>query len=187
MKHEHSEHNLLQRHSLPLSHTTTSCSLVGVGWPQSSRSSSSLYTLIQTFSLQWKPVNDHLHHWWGVRGVPSSVDVHCRWEICLMSSLPLRTGFGSQNMRFYHEYILLLFLYFCYMKMVSNSSINITTRFLWFTRFQRQYIRPDPCTVGGDTGIWNLLAFCLPILVPHPNTAILRHFSELRDVPHIDG
>ena len=65
------------------------------------------------------------------------------------------------------------FLYFCYMKMVSNSFVNGTTRFFWFTRFQRWYIHPDPCTVGGDTGIRNLPAFCLPILVPHPNTVIL--------------
>ena len=187
MKHEHSEHNLLQRHSLPLSHTTTSCSLVGVGQPQSSQSSSSLYTLIQTFSLQWKPVNNHLHHRWGVRGVPSSVDVHCRWEICLMSSLPLRTGFGSQNMRFYHEYILLLFSLFLLHENGLQFFHKHHDQIFWFTQFQWWYIRPDPCTVGGDMGIHNLPDFCLPILVPHPNTAILRHFSKLRDVPHIDG
>ena len=37
---------------------------------------------------------------------------HCRQEICLISSPPLRTGFGSQNTRFYHECILLLFSLF---------------------------------------------------------------------------
>ena len=92
-----------------------------------------------------------------------------------------RTQDSIMNTFFYY------FLYFCYMKMVSNSSVNITTEFFWFIQFQWWYIRPDLCTVGGDTGIWNLPAFCSPILVPHPNTAILRHFSELRDVPHIDG
>ena len=38
--------------------------------------------------------------------------IHCRREICLMSSPPLRTSFGSQNMRSYHDYILLLFSLF---------------------------------------------------------------------------
>ena len=36
----------------------------------------------------------------------------CRWDICLISSPPLRTSFGSQNTRFSHEYILLLFSLF---------------------------------------------------------------------------
>ena len=36
----------------------------------------------------------------------------CRRDIYLISSPPLRTGFGSQNMRFHHEYILLLFSLF---------------------------------------------------------------------------
>src|ERR1700677_2644901 len=32
----------------------------------------------------------------------------CRRDICLLSSPPLRTGFGSQNTRIYHDYILSL-------------------------------------------------------------------------------
>ena len=64
-----------------------------------------------------------------------------------------RTQDSLMNTFFYY------FLYFCYIKMVSNSSVTITTRFFWFTRFQRRYIGPDPCTVGGDTGIRNLPAF----------------------------
>jgi len=32
----------------------------------------------------------------------------CRRDICLISSPPLRTGFGSQNTRLYHEHIPLL-------------------------------------------------------------------------------
>ena len=55
---------------------------------------------------------------------------HCRQDICPLCSPPLRTGFGSQNTRFHHEYIPLLFLYFDYMKMVSNPSENITAIFL---------------------------------------------------------
>ena len=38
--------------------------------------------------------------------------VRCRRDICLISSPPLRTGFGSQNTGFSHEYILLLFSLF---------------------------------------------------------------------------
>ena len=53
----------------------------------------------------------------------------CRRDICPLCSPPLRTSFGSQNTRFCYEYILLLFSLFCYMKMVSNPSVNITTKF----------------------------------------------------------
>ena len=111
----------------------------------------------------------------------------CRRDICPLCSPPLRTGFGSQNTRFCHEYILLLFSLFLlhenglqffrkhYDWILLIHTISTAVHTSGSGHCRRRYGDPE-------------LAGCLfTYLGPHPNTAILRHFSELRDVPHIDG
>src|SRR5258708_5118832 len=82
--------------------------------------------------------------------------MHCRWDISLVSNAPIGTGFGPQNITVitsqesHHQHAFLIRIAETIFHMRSKLRRNYAIKCVYFLRFQRWYIHPNPCTIDGD-------------------------------------
>src|SRR5258705_523198 len=80
----------------------------------------------------------------------------CRWDISLVSSPPLYPGFGPQNITVitsqesHHQHAFLIRIAETIFHMRLKPRHNYAIKCVYFLRFQRWYIRPNPCIIDGD-------------------------------------
>src|SRR5258708_6397941 len=81
---------------------------------------------------------------------------HCRWDISLVSNAPIGTGFGPQNITVimsqesHHQHVFLIRIAETIFHIRSKLRRNYAIKCVYFLRFQRWYIRPNPCIIDGD-------------------------------------
>src|SRR5260221_12465435 len=82
--------------------------------------------------------------------------VWCRQDISLVSNAPIGTGFGPQNITVimsqesHHQHVFLIRIAETIFHMRSKLRRNYAIKCVYFLRFQRWYIRPNPCIIDGD-------------------------------------
>src|SRR5260221_823460 len=81
---------------------------------------------------------------------------HCRQDISLVSNAPIGTGFGHQNITVimsqesHHQHVFLIRIAETIFHMRSKLRRNYAIKCVYFLRFQRWYICPNPCIIDGD-------------------------------------
>src|SRR5258708_85714 len=80
----------------------------------------------------------------------------CRQDISLVSNAPIGTGFDPQNITVimsqesHHQHAFLIRIAETIFHMCSKLRRNYAIKCVYFLRFQRWYIRPNPCIIDGD-------------------------------------
>src|SRR6266436_2062205 len=101
------------------------------------------------YANDWQQLYNVFNQW------SKKVD-HCRQDISLVSNTPIGTGFGPQNITVmmsqetHHQHVFLIRIAETIFHMRSKLRRNYAIKCVYFLRFQRWYIHPNPCIIDGD-------------------------------------